>query len=351
MITLKTLKLKNFLSIGNVEQTINFDNKDLTLILGENLDLGGNDAGSRNGTGKTSMLQGLSYALFGTAINNIKKDNLVNRTNEKNMTATIEFAVRGVDYKIVRGRKPNVLKFYINNKEQSTDDDAQGDSRETQDAIERVLCMSNTMFQHIIGLNSYTTPFLSLKVGEQRVVIEQLLGITLLSEKADKVKELNKAVKDAIALEEVRIRSVEQANSRITEQVESLKRRQVLWQKKHDSDVAHLISTYERLTAMDIEAEIQAHSALSAYAELKRQHESFQSILTRQTAWKNKISTELNGLEAKLAELKSIDVEAELQAHRDLSAWTVKAANMRQLQTYIDSCLAAEKKSKNSSTN
>jgi DNA repair exonuclease SbcCD ATPase subunit len=344
MITLKTLKLKNFLSIGNVEQTINFDNKDLTLILGENLDLGGNDAGSRNGTGKTSMLQGLSYALFGTAINNIKKDNLVNRTNEKNMTATIEFAVRGVDYKIVRGRKPNVLKFYINNKEQSTDDDAQGDSRETQDAIEKVLCMSNTMFQHIIGLNSYTTPFLSLKVGEQRVVIEQLLGITLLSEKADKVKELNKAVKDAIALEEVRIRSLEQANSRITEQVESLKRRQVLWQKKHDSDVAHLISTYERLTAMDIEAEIQAHSALSAYAELKRQHESFQSILTRQTAWKNKISTELNGLEAKLADLKSVDVEAELQAHRDLSSWTVKAANMRQLQTYIDSCLAAEGK-------
>ena len=63
MITLKTLKLKNFLSIGNVEQTINFDNKDLTLILGENLDLGGNDAGSRNGTGKTTFIRMLAGML------------------------------------------------------------------------------------------------------------------------------------------------------------------------------------------------------------------------------------------------------------------------------------------------
>ena len=81
MLVIKKLYLRNFLSIGNVVQDIDFDTQDLTLILGENLDLGGNDAGSRNGVGKTSMLQGLSYALYGSAINTIKKDNLINRTN------------------------------------------------------------------------------------------------------------------------------------------------------------------------------------------------------------------------------------------------------------------------------
>lgn len=345
MLQLKKLSLKNFLSIGNVAQDIDFDNKDLTLILGENLDLGGNDAGSRNGVGKTSMLQGLSYALFGTAINTIKKDNLINRTNEKNMSATIEFSVRGIDYKIIRGRKPNVLKFYINNAEQSTsDDDSQGDSRQTQEAIERVLCMSSTMFQHIVGLNSYTTPFLSMKTGEQREVIEQLLGITLLSEKAEAIKELNKKTREDIQFEEARIRGVDEANRRIQEQIDSLKRRQGLWKKKYDSDLASLVDNYQRLVAVDIEAELLAHKDLAFWNERKRQYDAYHSILTRQTQWKNKNSSELKTLERSLDEKSHIDIEAELKAHRDLAAWTVKSANAAELKRLIDRCVADERK-------
>jgi DNA repair exonuclease SbcCD ATPase subunit len=344
MILIKTLKLKNFLSVGAVEQTIDFNNQELTLILGENLDLGGNDSGSRNGVGKTAILQGLSYALFGTAINSIKKDNLINRTNEKNMSVTVEFSVRGVEYKVVRTRKPNSLKFYINNKEQSSEDDSQGDSRETQDAIERILCMSGTMFNQIAGLNTYTTPFLSLKVGEQREVIEQLLGITLLSEKAEALKELNKKIKEDIQREEFRIKGVEEANKQITTQIDSLKRRQVLWQKKYDSDVAFLVGNYERLTKVDIDAELLAHKDLAIWNEKKKQQDAYQSILTRQTQWKNKIISELAELERNLDERSHIDITAELQAHKDLAAWIVKSANMTQLQKYIDRCEADEKK-------
>ena len=75
MIQLKNITLRNFLSIGQVTQAVNFDSKELTLILGENLDLGGD--GARNGTGKTTLIQGLSYVLFGTPINQIRKDNLL----------------------------------------------------------------------------------------------------------------------------------------------------------------------------------------------------------------------------------------------------------------------------------
>ncbi len=77
--------------------------------------------------------------------------------------------------------------------------------------------MSHEMFKHILALNTYTEPFLSLKANDQRAIIEQLLGITLLSERADKIKELNRATKDAISQEEMRIRAVQEANKRIEE--------------------------------------------------------------------------------------------------------------------------------------
>ncbi len=74
MILIKTLTVKNFMSVGNQTQAIDFQQKLLTLVLGENLDMGGDDAGSRNGTGKTTILNALSFALFGDALTNIKRD-------------------------------------------------------------------------------------------------------------------------------------------------------------------------------------------------------------------------------------------------------------------------------------
>ena len=79
MIRINKLTVKNFMSVGNTTQGIDFDRQDLTLVLGENLDLGGD--GSRNGTGKTTIINALSYALYGQALTNIRKDNLINKTN------------------------------------------------------------------------------------------------------------------------------------------------------------------------------------------------------------------------------------------------------------------------------
>ena len=227
MIHIKNLTVKNFMSVGNSTQAIDFDRKDLTLVLGENLDLGGD--GSRNGTGKTTIINALSYALYGTALSNIRKDNLVNKTNGKNMLVSLDFGVGGKSYKIERGRKPNVLRFFVNDEEQAITDNSQGDSRETQDNIEQLLGLSHAMFRHILALNTYTEPFLSLKANDQRTIIEQLLGITQLSERADRIKELNKQTKDSIQQEEFRIRAEQESNKRIEEQIEALKRRQTLW--------------------------------------------------------------------------------------------------------------------------
>jgi DNA repair exonuclease SbcCD ATPase subunit len=143
--------------------------------------------------------------MYGQALSNIRKDNLVNKTNAKGMLVSLDFAVNGKTYRIERGRKPNVLRFYVDSEEQTATDDAQGDSRETQDAIENTLGLSHDMFKHILALNTYTEPFLSLKATDQRTIIEQLLGITMLSERADRIKEHNRQTKENIQQEEFRL--------------------------------------------------------------------------------------------------------------------------------------------------
>lgn len=320
MITIKNITLRNFLSIGNVTQAVDFDKKDITLILGENLDLGGD--GARNGTGKTTLIQGLAYALFGQPINNIRKDNLVNRTNGKAMMVTLEFNVNGTDYKIERGRKPNVLKFYVNDVQQKATEDQQGENKETQAAIERVLNMSPEMFKHIVVLNTYSEPFLALKNNEQREIIEQLLGITLLSEKAEVVKDLIRQAKDDIQQEEFRIKAVEEANKRVKEQIDSVKRRQTLWKKKHDEDLSNLAITYDELSKIDIDVELLAHKELTIWNQQKKQQETYDALIARQTAWMQKQDKDIATLKVKMDELSHIDFNAELQAHKDLIVYT-----------------------------
>ena len=301
---IKDLTVKNFMSVGNTTQAVNFDRDDLTLVLGENLDLGGDDSGARNGTGKTTIINALSFALYGNALTSIKKDNLINKTNSKNMMVTIDFEKDGETYRIERGRKPNTMKFFVGNSEQEITDDAQGDSRETQAEIERMLGMSHDMFKHIVALNTYTEPFLALKANDQRTIIEQLLGITLLSEKADKLKEQNKATKDSIIQEEFRIKAVGDANKRIEEQIEAVKRRQTLWINKHAEETEKLQSGIEELQKIDIASEIQAHQAFKAWDQTRKDINELSSAISRtkldlgrEEKTISKISTEIVSLE------------------------------------------------------
>jgi DNA repair exonuclease SbcCD ATPase subunit len=325
MITLKNITLRNFLSIGQVTQAVDFNKQELTLILGENLDLGGD--GARNGTGKTTLIQGLSYALFGNPINSIRKDNLVNRTNAKGMMVTLEFTANGIDYKIERGRKPNILRFYVNNDLQKQDD-TQGENKETQQAIEKILNMSGDMFKHIVALNTYSDPFLALKANEQREIIEQLLGITILSEKAEVIKTMLKDTKDNIQQEEFKVKAIEEANKRVKEQIESLKRRRTLWNTKHDSDLNYLVAQYDELTQIDIEAELLTHKDLVIWNTKKSQQETYDALLARQTAWKQKQDSDISMLEKSYDKLSHINILAELLAHKSLAEYNTKTIEL-----------------------
>jgi DNA repair exonuclease SbcCD ATPase subunit len=275
MFKLNTLTVKNFMSVGNTTQAVDFNRNDLTLVLGENLDLGGDDSGARNGTGKTTIINALSYALYGNALTNIKRDNLINKTNSKGMLVTVDFENNGVRYKIERGRKPNILKYAVG------DDELQeGDSRETQNAIETMLGMTHEMFKHLVALNTYTQPFLSLGNNDQRAIIEQLLGITLLSEKAETLKEQTRITKEAITEEEYRIKAVQDANTKIEEQIDSLRKRQRLWTAKRDEDVTKLTASIEDMAHVDIDVEIANHRLLDEFYEKQSRIQEAQRWIT-----------------------------------------------------------------------
>ena len=271
MIKIKNLTIKNFMSVGNQTQAVDFEKEQLTLVLGENIDQGGDDSGSRNGTGKTTIINGLSYGIFGLALTNIKRDNLINNINGKGMLVTVSFEKDGIDYKIERGRKPNILKFYVNNQEQSLEDldESQGDSRKTQESINELMGMSHTMFKHILALNTYTEPFLSLKANDQREVIEQLLGITLLSEKADLLKEQVKLTKDQITQEAANIEATKASNDRIKSTIDSLKLKKKAWYVKHEEEIKDTEAAIRSLQAVDIVSEIEAQTSLKAWSEAR----------------------------------------------------------------------------------
>ncbi|MGY8864209.1 MAG: AAA family ATPase [Methylophagaceae bacterium] len=267
MIQLKDLTVKNFMSVGNQTQAVDFNKEQLTLVLGENLDQGGDDTGSRNGTGKTTIINALSYALYGTALTNIKRNNLINKTNSKGMLVTLHFEKNNIDYRIERGRSPNVMKFYINDQEQQMVDESQGDSRQTQKDIDSLLDMSHDMFKHIVALNTYTEPFLAMRTNDQRAIIEQLLGITILSEKANSLKDETKKTKDAIQEETMRINAIQTANEKIEGTVVGLQSKQRAWLSKRASDTVKLREGIDELEHLDIEKELEFHERLQNWNE------------------------------------------------------------------------------------
>jgi DNA repair exonuclease SbcCD ATPase subunit len=219
----------------------------------------------------------------------------------------------------------------VNDEHQTAQDEAQGDSRETQEAIERVLGMSHDMFQHIVALNTYTAPFLSLKANEQRTIIEQLLGITLLSERADRIKELNRQTKDSIQAEELRIRAVQEANRRIEEQIVSLEKRQTLWLRKQTEDTEGLAQGIADLKHIDIAAEVQAHRDLEAYHASKKVMDEANRWIRQIDADDTKLLKQMAQIEKDLTQIASHKCFACGTDIHDNSLDTVKAQREKTL--------------------
>jgi len=161
------VRYKNFLSTGNVFTEIDLGEHPTTLIVGE------------NGAGKSTFLDAITFALFGKPFRNINKPQLVNSINEKDCTVEIEFRIGKINYKVIRGIRPNTFEIYVNGDLLNQD----AKSKDYQDYLEKVILKMNyKSFTQIVILGSTNfTPFMQLSAADRRTVIEDLLDIQIFS--------------------------------------------------------------------------------------------------------------------------------------------------------------------------
>jgi len=266
------------MSIGAVTKAITLDENALTLILGDNIDEG--SEGSRNGVGKSVIVDALSYALYGQPVRKISLPNLVNKINNKAMFVTVNFEKDGIEYRIERGRKPDIFRFFVNGVGQNDDDKsdkAQGVKKDSQADIVKIFGMSHLLFKHILALYSKTVPFIDESAARQRELIEELLGITQLSEKAELLRNNIKDTKTEIDREEYRHKVVQDSNKKTQMTIDTLTIKSNGWDEKHVETLAKLEAKLTEMLDIDIDAEIEKHkekekqtTILREAAEVKR---------------------------------------------------------------------------------
>lgn len=234
-------------------------------------------------THNTTMIQALCFGLFGVPLSNIKKDNLINKINHKNMSVIIEFEKDNKNYRIERTRKPNTIKWFVNdNKIDSPDnDEAQGESRWTQIEIEKTIGMSYELFRHIVVLSNDVIPFLNLPAKGQRDLIEELLGITALSNKAEQLKDLVKQTKDMIKEEEVKIRIINENNENNRKIINDLQLKSNTWAKQHTDKIIKINKSLGDLEHIDIDQEIDNHKKASDINDLLKMKKQYTNEYNR----------------------------------------------------------------------
>ena len=196
MITLKSIKWKNFLSTGNVFTEIQLNKHNNTLIVGE------------NGAGKSTILDALTFALFGKPYRNINKPQLVNSINNKDCLVELLFSISDKEYLIRRGIKPNVFEIYVDGDllNQSAS------SKDYQEILEKMIIKMNyKSFTQIVILGATSfTPFMQLSASDRRAVIEDLLDIQIFSNMNVIVKEKLSSLKDESNEIKIRLQNVKE---------------------------------------------------------------------------------------------------------------------------------------------
>lgn len=265
-------------------------------------------------THNTTVINGLSYALYGETITPSKKDDIVNYVNGKHMMVSLDFNVNGVDYRIERGRKPNKLKLLTidENKESKVlcddfedekDKDknrAHGENKETQKEIDNLIQMNALLFKFIVAMNTYSTHFMSSSAAVQREVIEQILGIDALSRKAQVLAERIKQTKIDIDKEQIRVETLQQSNDRILRNIENLKEKSAVWERNKNKTIQELVETLQNMGDVDIESEIEKHKKNSEIREVESQVSVVKSELRNLYNNKNRVVKELEKLNTQL---------------------------------------------------
>lgn len=222
------MRYKNFLSSGNIFTEINLNTHKNTLIMGP------------NGSGKSTILDALTFSLFGKPFRKVNKGNVINSINQKNCVTEIEFSVSGKNYKIIRGVKPNIFEIWLNGIMLNQD----ASSKDYQDHLEKnILRMNYKTFTQVVILGSSSfVPFMQLTPADRRSVIENLLDIQVFSAMSNIVKTKLQLNKDLLERNRITLTSKEENRSYVETTLRTLR-------ANNDEKLSELIDTANDLNA------------------------------------------------------------------------------------------------------
>ena len=223
MIMFRKVRWKNLLSTGNYFTEMDLSSNNNTLIVGG------------NGSGKSTMLDALCFALFGKPFRDINKPQLLNSINGKDCVVEVEFDTGNKSYKIIRGIKPNKFEIYCNGELVNQE----AASRDYQEHLEKfILKLNYKSFTQIVVLGSASfTPFMQLKSGDRREIIEDLLDIQIFSTMNGLVKERLSNNKDLIAQKKHEIELATQKVELLKKHIVQLKQNNDEKVKQHESEI------------------------------------------------------------------------------------------------------------------
>lgn len=333
MLEISKISMKNFFSFGNAPQVIELDLNEIILVLGQNNDASKeDDAGERrNGVGKSALIQGIVFALYGKSIgNDIKIPNLVNKTNQKNCEVEVEFKKDGVSYRVERGRNPTYFNFLTLNEKGEEIDDSRGEKKDTQEDLEEILGISQLLFEYIVVMNANVEPFLGLGAQKQRDMVEELLGITQLTEKAERLKEMCKEnVKQHQRLK-FENDTITESNARIEKSIEALQKQAEEFDYQKNIRIDKLKEQLKDFDGIDFEELFSLASKMEYNIQKNKDRErlvqEFNELAIKCESYDNTLAQKKYEILSEIDKMQNIDIAAEIAKHERIE---VLAENRR----------------------
>ena len=232
MILFEKIRWKNFLSTGNQYSEISFTDDNTTLIIGT------------NGTGKSTVLDALTFSLFGRPFRKINKPQLVNTVNEKDCKVEVEFSIGSTDWRVVRGIKPNIFEIW---KDDNVLDQFSNVVDQQKWLEQNVLKMNYKSFTQIVILGSSTfVPFMQLPAAHRREVIEDLLDIKIFSSMSMLIKEKIRQRKEEVKVLSLKKESLTEKVAMQKDFIEELENRSNQNINKHQEKITNLLQESDR---------------------------------------------------------------------------------------------------------
>ena len=276
MITFTRLTYANFLSVGNSEISIDLNSTRSTLVVGH------------NGAGKSLMLDALSFALFGKPHRNINKPQLINSINGKNCLVTVEFKIGPVEYKIIRGLKPNIFEIWQNNILVNQE----SHSRDYQKLLEtNILKLNHKSFHQVVVLGSSNfIPFMQLPAHARREVIEDLLDIGIFSKMNAVLKESSSKLRDALKDTDYQLNSIKEKIELQDKHIDSLHAISEKNVVKYEEEISDLRAQIDQMLAENADYSREYNESFGkTQSKMQRQEKTKTTLLSYERQIKDNI--------------------------------------------------------------